>query len=295
MNDIAKVALPTIPEDKVELIRRTVAKDCSKDEFEVFLHQCRRTGLDPLTRQIYCVRVGGRMAILVSIDGFRLIAERSGKYAGQLGPFWCGEDGEWRDVWVKGKPIAAKVGVLRSDFKEPLWSVARYESYARGGNWNQMPDLMSAKVAEALALRRAFPMELSGLYTNDEMEQAGKEEEPADVTPPQTVSKTPPQMTPTKPQGVYDPESGEVVQVDLPHEIPVPRTADNKDNWIGWGGALVEALAAAQTRAEGEAWVALNAALLNDCQSLQPKAHTRLKLRIAQMRERLPDFIEAPQ
>lgn len=160
-------------EDQVALIKRTIAVGATNDELSLFVAQCRRTGLDPFARQIYAIRIGGRMTIQVSIDGFRLIAERSGKYAGQVGPFFTKDGEAWTDCWLgKDHPAAAKIGVLRSDFKEPLYAVARWESYARQGMWKTMPEVMLAKVAEALALRRAFPAELSGLYTGEEMQQA---------------------------------------------------------------------------------------------------------------------------
>lgn len=164
-------------------LRQIGLADAPAGDLALFLHYAQRTGLDPFSRQIYMIGRNSKgqtkYTIQSSIDGLRIIAQRSGEYAGQTAPMWCGADGVWKDVWLEPTPpVAAKIGVYRKGFVEALYGVARLESYAPkyngqlSGLWATMPDVMLAKVAESLALRKAFPNDLSGIYTSEEMDQA---------------------------------------------------------------------------------------------------------------------------
>lgn len=195
--------------DKVELVKNTIAKGATDNELQLFMHVCNRTGLDPFAKQIYAIKRGKgeneQMTIQTSVDGLRLVAERSGKFNGWDGPYYCGNDGKWVDVWLKEEfPRAAKFGVYKKGIDKPLYAVANWDSYVQqfydqkknqwiiGKFWKQMPEVMLGKCAESLALRRAFPQELSGLYTKEEMSQADG------IEPPQVDHKTttkPPQQS----------------------------------------------------------------------------------------------------
>lgn len=171
MEQIAKNANNqlTFSDDQIALIKKQIAPKATNDELQLFLYQAKRTGLDPLARQIYCIHRAGKMTVQTSIDGFRVIAERSGDYAGQNEPEFVYDDKVL---------VACKITVFRfrGDLRFPVAvGVAFWSEYVPQDNnfmWKKMPHTMLAKVAEALALRKAYPQDLSGLYTNDEMMQA---------------------------------------------------------------------------------------------------------------------------
>ena len=159
--------------EQTQLISTTIAPGCSGDELRLFAYACQRTGLDPFSKQIYAIKRGGKMTIQAGIDGLRSIAERTGQLDGSE-TFWCGEDGQWQDVWLGAKPpAAAKTIIHRKGASHPFVGVARTADYNAGqGLWTKMPAAMIAKCSEALALRKAFPADLSGVYSTDEMQQA---------------------------------------------------------------------------------------------------------------------------
>ena len=166
---------------KVQLIKRMIAPDATEDELALFLHQCQRTGLDPLARQIYfqkySTRQGPRMSIITGIDGYRLVADRTGKYAGSCDPVF-GDPITAHDDANLTVPKTATVTVqkLVAGQARDFTATAHWREYYPGGKkghmWRKMPCVMLAKVAEAAALRKAFPADLSGVYTADEMQQA---------------------------------------------------------------------------------------------------------------------------
>lgn len=135
---------------------------------------CERTGLDPDGRFLYVARDRGQFRVELTIDGFRLTAERTGKYKGQIGPQWCGPDGQWLDIWTgDNPPHAARVGILRDGFAKPIWGKAIYTEFVQDSEfWRKMPANQLAKCAEAAGFRKAFPAEFSGLYSPDELPPA---------------------------------------------------------------------------------------------------------------------------
>lgn len=168
---------------ELQTIQNTIAKGATVDELKLFLFQAKRTGLDPFSRQIHLVKRGDTAVIQTGIDGYRAIAERTGKYAGNDEPvFEMDQAGK--------KPIKASVTVWKIVAKQRVGftASARWSEYFPGEKlgfmWNSKPFLMLSKCAEALALRKAFPSDLSGLYVQEEMQKVENLETIQDEKPP---------------------------------------------------------------------------------------------------------------
>jgi phage recombination protein Bet len=177
LNDNGEIA--NYSRDDMHLLRETICKGCTPQDFKLFMMVCQRTNLDPFAKQIYAVpRWDSKlnrnsMTIQTSIDGFRLVAERTGRYA-------PGRATEYQ--FEQGKLISA-TSFTKKQTADGTWHEVSYTAFfeeycqkTKDGRptkfWHDMPRVMLAKVAEAACLRKCFPMELSQIYTREEMEQA---------------------------------------------------------------------------------------------------------------------------
>jgi len=211
---------------------------------KLFTEACNRTGLDPAKRQIlgqvHNVKLERngvdtwipKFSTLVTIDGLRVISERSGKYEGQCGPYYCGKDGEWRDVWLEENknPVACRVGIFRKGTREPIWGIALFKEFKQNGRmWSGMPCHMIAKCAEAVGHRKAFPEVVAGLYIEDEMPEDGNIIPEGMIPAPE---KTPPADNSQSKQRNAEPPQKTVPEANSqPEEQPTDR-AKQFASWI---------------------------------------------------------------
>lgn len=202
--------------DQVDLIKRTIAVGATHDELQLFLNQAKRTGLDPLSRQIHFVKRKDKGTIQTAIDGYRLIADRTGKYAGNDDYLFDEGLPQYTHMMSqRGNPTTATSTVykmidgVRTGFTATAGWAEYFPGEAQGFMWKKMPYLMIGKCAEALALRKAFPAELSGVYTNEEMMQADMD------SPHDTRSHTPRREEKSHHDESYAPNYGQYAKQPL--------------------------------------------------------------------------------
>lgn len=176
------------------------------DVITFFGRSCAESRLSPFKRQIHLIKrnskTGVKYTIQTGIDGYRAVANRTGVYAGNDEYLFDEGLKEFQMIQAKRQgPTTATSTVYKlvGGQRCPFAATARWEEYCPEGNaafmWNKMPFLMLGKTAEALALRKAFPEELSGIYTDEEMQQAD-----APAAPQRAASLAPAQRPPDAPK-----------------------------------------------------------------------------------------------
>lgn len=163
-----------ITNEQIDIIKNTVCREATDAEMQLYFYDCKRRGVHPLDRLIHFTKRGGRYVPITSIDLFYQRAHASGEFAGQDETIFKGHPGK------DGFEATVRVYRQRQGHDKAGWSAtARWAEYypgdQQGHMWKKMPNRMLEKCAEALALRKAFPSELQGLYVKEEMDQAGEE------------------------------------------------------------------------------------------------------------------------
>lgn len=154
----------------VKTLKATVAQGLTDAEFLLFAEHCKGTGLNPFKREVWAIKVSGRLQLMTGIGGYFTIANRHPKFDGYEEGYVSKDGQELPDTYAGNDYIGAWCKVYRKDRKVPAKGVAFMAEYNKGhGNWKTMPRVMIMKCAESIALRKAFPQELNGTYTAEEM------------------------------------------------------------------------------------------------------------------------------
>lgn len=155
--------------DVIATLKQTVAQGLTDPEFAIFAEHCKSTGLNPFKKEVWAIKAGGRLQVMTGINGFMTIANSHPQYDGmEVG--LIDEAGEYKPMTFTGKFVGAWAKVHRKDRKFPAEAAAMLKEYKKGTPiWTQMERVMIAKCAKSVAIREAFPQELNGLYTQEEM------------------------------------------------------------------------------------------------------------------------------
>ena len=200
--------LSRFTDEQISLLKRTVAKGATDDEFNLFMHLADKYALDPFAKEIWFIKRGGVPTIFTSRDGYLKIADSNHNYDGMISEYVCkndiltkSPDGTYSHQFgspERGPIVGAYAVVFRKDRKIPSSQYAPFDEYNSGSNpvWRSNPSSMIKKVAEVMSLKRAF--KISGLVTQEEIAQEHAVVHEAEVISIQDAPKEIPQSV--KPQ-----------------------------------------------------------------------------------------------
>lgn len=211
-----------IKKEDRNLLLATVAKGATESEFQMFLEFCKSTGLNPFKKEIWFIKTGAGVQMMTGINGFLTIANNHPQFDGMTVKI------DEQD----GKLVSATCTVYRKDRKYPSEATVYYAEYAKNSPiWRTMPRMMLQKVAKSVALREAFPQELNGMYTQEEMpaefslENQNKKEFTYDLSRYEFQEKVPGIIDAYKAKGFK--VDGVILHID--REVPQLKSCEIKD------------------------------------------------------------------
>ena len=169
----------TLTKEQKELVKRTVAKGATDDEFMMFLHYCEKAGVDPLRRQAHFIKVDKTPVMMIGIDGFQARATADPRYRGMVANVVY-ENDQFEMNPVDGKiahsfkatkrgKLVGAYAILKREGMEDAVIYIRAEEYERPTKiWREKPEVMLTKTARATLLRREYPDNFSGIYAPEE-------------------------------------------------------------------------------------------------------------------------------
>lgn len=161
----------------------------SNQELVLFIGMCKANGLNPFDRDCYLIKYGSNSpAAMVTAEkvflkraqhhpdfdglqaGIIVIEIETGKMIEREGTFYIPEEeklvGGWCKVYLKGRRMPSYESVSLSEY------IGRKKDGTVNEQWAKRPATMIRKVARVHALKEAFPSDLGGLYSPEEIEEA---------------------------------------------------------------------------------------------------------------------------
>jgi phage recombination protein Bet len=267
MTQETALAPVTMTPDQVQLIKNTVAKGATNDELQLFLHLSQSYGLDPFAKEIWCIKYGNSAAtIFTSRDGYLKIANGHPAFDGivsdvvRQGDRFQVKPGSVEHSYgdKRGQIEGAYALVFRKDRQYPVYVFAPFAEYnaPSNGTWKKYPSAMILKVAEAMALKRAFS--ISGLVTREELDAS---DEPRTAPVANANARALPAPAPDPERAVEVKANAMTVEQEAEirewldsGEIPEP-LANKTEAWLDSGDCSAKAAAAVIKKLRAEAAV----------------------------------------
>lgn len=214
-NEAINVEPRSFTGDQLAVIKANLAIGATDEELQFFLEFCKASGLNPLTKEVWFIKTKERPQIMTGINGYWRIANEHPEYDGAV---------ESLEFDSAGAPISARCEVYRKDRKYPAVGIALLKEYKKNTPvWGMMPSIMLGKCAASIAIRKAFPSQLGGSYTQEELPLEMVEEAKVTVTPAPQPAK--PKWT----EWYYD-----------PHKLDSPERLQKACDYLEANGAFLD-------------------------------------------------------